>query len=240
MKLNNSKTISIIIPVLNEAGYIGSLLEQLTRITTPIYIREIICVDGGSSDSTSDIAKTHGATVLHTPKGRARQMNAGAAYAQGDVLYFLHADTLPPPNFDRFILETIAEGCGAGCFSMQFDTPSPFLRFFAWFTRFNHLLCRGGDQSLFVERNVFEHVKGFNEAYTIYEDMELIQRLYKQAVFSVLPASVITSARTYRKVGGFKLQFHFGMIHLKHYLGAGPEVLYRYYCKNVLGNMGES
>ena len=156
------------------------------------------------------------------------------------MLYFLHADTLPPLNFDRFILEAIAEGCGAGCFSMRFDSPSPFLRFFAWFTRFNHPLCRGGDQSLFVERSVFEHVKGFNEAYTIYEDMELIQRLYKQAVFRVLPTSVITSARTYRKVGGLKLQFHFGMIHLKHYLGVGPEALYRYYCKNVLGNMGES
>ena len=99
MKLNNSKTISIIIPVLNEADYIGSLLERLPRITTPTCIREIICVDGGSSDSTSDIAKTHGATVLHTPKGRARQMNVGGSICPGRCALFFARRYLTTPKF---------------------------------------------------------------------------------------------------------------------------------------------
>lgn len=125
-------------------------------------------------------------------------MNSGAQQAQGVVLYFLHVDTLPPLNFDHFILKAIAKGHKAGCFRMQFDTPNPFLKLFAWLTRINHPLCRGGDQSLFVERKIFEQIQRFNEAYTIYEDIELIQRLYKQTKFRVIPASVITSARKYK------------------------------------------
>ncbi|NAY92101.1 glycosyltransferase [Muricauda sp. JGD-17] len=234
MKPNNSQKISIIIPVLNEEHYIGTLLSHLNQNATASNIVEILCVDGGSRDHTQGIAKYHGAKVIKTRKGRAKQMNHGAKYAQGDILYFLHADTFPPEHFDKMILNAVENGFETGCFRMQFDTKNLFLRFFAWFSRINHSLCRGGDQSLFVTQDIFKQTTGFNEAYLIYEDTEFIRRLYKHARFKVLPNYVVTSARKYRELGLLRLQFHFAMIHLKNYLGAGPDELYRYYRKNIL------
>ncbi|SNY94516.1 TIGR04283 family arsenosugar biosynthesis glycosyltransferase [Flagellimonas pacifica] len=233
MKPNNP-SISIIIPVLNEEKLIGKILKHIGQTSSKTSIMEVICVDGGSRDKTISIAGLFGAKVIPSKKGRARQMNLGAQNASGEVLYFLHADTFTPNNFDQLILDAIKEGYESGCFRMRFDTKNPILRLFAWLSRINHTLCRGGDQSLFIKRNLFHKTKGFNEDYLIYEDTEFIQRLYKQTKFKVLPNHVITSARKYREKGWLKVQFHFGMIHLKNYLGAGPDELYRYYSKKIL------
>ena len=233
MKYNNRK-ISIVIPVLNEEKCLAQVLRHLKSSTTTSQVLEIMCIDGGSSDRTVEIAKQEGATVIFSQRGRAKQMNRGAQDAKGDILYFLHADTYPPKGIDNLILKAVAEENQAGCFRMKFDSKHPMLRFFGWLTRINHTLCRGGDQSLFIEKSVFENTKGFNEKYFIYEDTEFIQRLYAETKFKVLPNYVVTSARKYRDKGWFKVQFHFGMIHLKNYLGAGPEELYRYYQKNIL------
>ncbi len=234
MRQNSNKTISIIIPVLNEERYLGKLLKHIALTSTPSNIGEVICVDGGSLDKTIRIAKQHGAVVINSKKGRARQMNAGARHAQGEVLYFLHADTFTPKDFDLHILKAITQGYESGCFRMQFDTKNPILRFFACLSRVNHTLCRGGDQSLFIERDLFEKNEGFNESYLIYEDTEFITRLYKQTKFKILPQAVVTSARKYRERGWLRVQFHFGMIHLKNYFGASPEELFQYYDKHIL------
>jgi len=117
---------------------------------------------------------------------------------------------------------------------MQFDSKNPVLLFFGWLSRFNHISCRGGDQSLFITHNLFKKTQGFNEDYIIYEDCEFIERLYKETSFTVLPKNVITSARKYREQGWLKVQFHFGMIHFKNYLGASPDELYTYYSKKLL------
>lgn len=190
-------------------------------------------VDGGSQDRTVQIAEAFDVVVLQSEKGRALQMNCGARYASGDILYFLHADTIPPKQFGTHIIEALKQNTQAGCFRMQFESPSRFLKFFAWFTRLNYLLCRGGDQSLFIETNLFFEIKGFNEAYKIYEDVEFIGRLYKITSFEVLPWPVRTSARKYKKVGMVKLQYYFGMIHFKNYIGEGPDQLYDYYKRKV-------
>ena len=226
--------ISIIIPVLNEASVIGKLLEHINGNTTSTQIQEILIVDGGSKDNTVEISKKFGAKVIHSKKGRAAQMNTGAKHASGAVLYFLHADTIPPKNFDKIILEAHANGYETGCFRMQFDSKNIVLRSFAYLSRINHALCRGGDQSLFITKSLFEAQKGFDENYMIYEDSEFIQRLYQTTQFIVLPQKVVTSARKYREKGWLNVQFHFGMIHLKNYLGAGPEELYSYYSKKLL------
>jgi rSAM/selenodomain-associated transferase 2 len=226
-------SISIVIPVLNEERHLGTLLHYIQQSSSPDLVREIICVDGGSSDHTVDIIKKHGAMAVQSEKGRAKQMNLGAEQAQGDVLYFLHADTFPPKGFDQVILNAIKNGHETGCFRMKFDTRNPLLQFFAWFSRINHILCRGGDQSLFIKSSLFKETGGFNETYTIYEDTEFIQRLYRHTRFKVLPYSVLTSARKYDEVGWLRLQFHFAMIHLKNFTGAGPEKLHRYYTKNI-------
>lgn len=228
-----SPPISIIIPVLNEEAYIATLLDYLQRNSSAENIREIIIVDGGSTDDTVDLASDFGAVTLQSKKGRAKQMNLGAQHAKGNILYFLHADTLPPKNFDRYILKAINEKNQAGCFRMKFDSASPFLSFFSWFTKINHTLCRGGDQSLFLTKRLFRKTKGFNEDYLIYEDTEFVRRLYKRTNFMVLRQRVVTSARKYRQKGAVKLQFHFGIIHLKNLLGAGPEELYAYYRRKI-------
>ncbi|MFS4454770.1 TIGR04283 family arsenosugar biosynthesis glycosyltransferase [Maribacter sp. 2304DJ31-5] len=232
MKLNSPK-ISIIIPVLNEADYIGKIIQYLKINSSPQNIQEILIVDGGSTDNTVNVVLDTGVSVLHSEKGRAKQLNLGAKYAQGEILYFLHVDTLPPRNFDENIIQGVLEGNHMGCFKMKFDSNSLFLRFFAWFSRVNHKLCRGGDQSLFLTKRLFEKSGGFNEDYIVYEDNEFINRLYKLGPFKVLPRHVKTSARRYEERGTIPLQCHFGMIHLKHYLGAAPDDLHQYYLKHI-------
>lgn len=232
MKPNNPQ-ISIIIPALNEEVSIGRIIAYLKAKSSKKNIKEIIIVDGGSTDKTVAIASEHQVKIVRSPKGRAKQMNLGAQHASGAILYFLHVDTLPPPHFDSNIIEAYKAGDQAGCFQMKFDSQSPFLNFFAWFTRFNYKLCRGGDQSLFISKILFEKSGGFNEAYIIYEDNEFIGRIYELTSFKVISRPVKTSARRYEEHNKIRLQYHFGMIHLKNYLGAGPEQLYDYYKRKI-------
>ncbi|MGJ8736277.1 TIGR04283 family arsenosugar biosynthesis glycosyltransferase [Zobellia laminariae] len=229
----NRLQISIVIPVLNEAKGIAQTINYLTANSSPENIKEILIVDGGSADNTAAIAEHHGARVIHSAKGRAKQLNYGAKNAKGAILYFLHADTLPPHNFDQSVIDAIEDGFETGCFQMKFDSNSIFLSFFAWFTRVNHQICRGGDQSLFITKELFNSSGGFNEAYVVYEDNEFIGRLYKSTFFKILPRHVKTSARRYQERGMVKLQYHFGIMHLKNYLGAGPDQLYDYYKRKI-------
>ena len=229
----NTHTISIIIPVLNEEKSIGPLLSYLQEFGA-LKLPEILVIDGGSSDDTVKIAESMGATVLRSAKGRAKQMNFGAQHASGQLLYFLHVDTFPPHNFDLHIANAVNHSSLAGCFRMKFDSDHWFLSLFASFTRFSLKVCRGGDQSLFVTKTLFQKLDGYNEDYLIYEDSEFIGRLYKSSKFKVLSQSVVTSARKYRSNGMFKLQYHFGVIYLKNFLGAGPEELYEYYKRKIV------
>ncbi|MBT8321485.1 MAG: TIGR04283 family arsenosugar biosynthesis glycosyltransferase [Eudoraea sp.] len=230
---SNPRRISVIVPVLNEQELVEPLEAAIRRATTSDGVLEIIYIDGGSSDHTVDRAKHLEARILQCEKGRARQMNTGARVARGDILYFLHADTLPPKGFDQAIISAVNAGMEAGCFRMKFDSNSWFLGFFAWFTRFNHWLCRGGDQSLFISQESFKDLGGFKENYLIYEDLEFIGRIYRKGQFKILPDYVVTSARKYDQVGKFRLQYHFAIIHLKNYLGASPETIYSYYKRHI-------
>ena len=234
MHQNDSLKISIIIPVLNEAEHIGDLLKYLNDICNIVYVKEIIIVDGGSTDNTPTIAKEFGAILIHSEKGRAKQMNLGAEKATGSINYFLHADTLPPKDFDTHIINAVAFGIPSGCFRMKFDSNNWLLRASGWLTRINIKVCRGGDQSLFITKKLWDRSDGFNESYIIYEDTEFIGRLYKLGDFKVLPQTVLTSARKYKKNGTIRLQYHFGVIHFMKLMGAGPERLYRYYKKNIV------
>ena len=138
------KKLSIIIPVLNEEIQLPKLLGQLRDLDSRA---EIIIVDGGSTDSTLGIASTFDSTVVHTDKpGRAVQMNAGAKKAIGDILFFLHVDSVLPKNFEQSIELAINDDLRYGCFRLKFDVRSRILDFYAWFTRFKihafrFLLC---------------------------------------------------------------------------------------------------
>jgi rSAM/selenodomain-associated transferase 2 len=226
--------ISVIIPVLNEENSIAKLLDYLLEIQNPKFTKEIIVVDGGSTDATLEVLKSYPSIiVLQSEKGRAKQMNFGAKKATSDVLYFLHCDTFPPKDFDAEISAKVQNKDFSGCFKMKFDSNHIVLKVSQWFTQFNHKSCRGGDQSLFVERNLFEKLHGFNENLTIYEDNEFISRLYKNSTFTVIQKTVVTSARKYHKNGVWKLQFHFLVIHLLNYMGYSNNTLQKYYSKYI-------
>ncbi|MDG1394663.1 MAG: TIGR04283 family arsenosugar biosynthesis glycosyltransferase [Flavobacteriaceae bacterium] len=230
--------ISVIIPVLNEAENIEALLAYLHQNSNEKLISEILVIDGGSSDGSQNIvsgfSKKHPKVIgINSPKGRAKQMNFGAAQAKGSILYFLHADSFPPKNFDQSVVEAIREGAKAGCFKMKFDSSHWWLQLTGWFTQFNWKVSRGGDQSLFVEKNIFEHLKGYNEDFMIYEDNEFIYRLYKQGSFKVIQRTLTTSARRFEFNGIWRLQFYFIAIHLKKFFGASPKKLEAYYIKHI-------
>ncbi|NNK86685.1 MAG: glycosyltransferase family 2 protein [Flavobacteriaceae bacterium] len=227
--------ISIIIPVLNEAEYIGRLISHVQLNSEQSNIAEIIVVDGGSHDDTVKIASEFsGIKILKTDRGRAIQMNSGAEQATGDILYFLHADSFPPENFDKKIIARISKSKPAGCFQLKFDDDHWWLRLAGWFTQFNWRICRGGDQSLFISRSLFKDIGKFNTSYLIYEDNDLIQKLYDRRAFTVIKSPIISSARCYRKNGVWRLQFHFWAIYLKKWLGASADDIYHYYKRNII------
>jgi rSAM/selenodomain-associated transferase 2 len=231
--------ISIIIPVINEAGTIVSLLDYISKNSSLKNISEVIVVDGGSQDKTCQIVdlyaknSTINIRLISSEKGRARQMNTGARSATGSILYFLHADSFPPNNFDDSIVSEIKKGNTAGCFRMKFDNDHPLLKFSQWFTQFNVKFFRGGDQSLFISNELFSQMNGYDEQYIIYEDCEFISRLYKKYSFTIIPDYIITSARKYDQIGTWKLQYHFAVIHLKNSLGVSAEKLHQYYERHV-------
>lgn len=226
--------ISVIIPVYNEEKQILNLLSYLRKASSG-KILEVIVVDGGSTDSTPQIlASEENILYVKSSKGRAKQMNAGAAIAKAPVLYFLHADSYPPYHFDSLILKEISRGNNSGCFRMKFDHDHWWLVFMGHLTRINHRFCRGGDQSLFVDKELFQKLGGFNENYSVYEDNEIISRLYKSSRFVVIQDWITTSARLYQRMGVWKAQYLHFQIYWKKWCGAGPDELYRHYKSRVL------
>ena len=237
--------LSIIIPTLNEADNIISLINHLDTNASLENISEIILVDGGSIDGTTEKVNAYvnssdlnafksKITLINAPRGRSKQMNLGAKYATGNILYFLHADSFPPKNFDQLIIEQIAHGHKAGCFRLQFDNNHWWLRLASWLTQFSWRACRGGDQSQFITKALFEEIGGYDESFIIYEDNILINELYARKEFVVINKKLITSARLYEKYGIWKVQYHFWAIYVKKWFGASATDLYNYYKKHFV------
>ncbi|OGX88705.1 TIGR04283 family arsenosugar biosynthesis glycosyltransferase [Hymenobacter glacialis] len=198
--------LSVIIPTYNEAANIGRLVAELRRNALPEAV-EILVVDAGSPDGTAAAARAAGATVLQSPgAGRATQMNHGARHAQGDHFYFVHADVRIHPDYVATIGQAVARGYAAGCYRFRFDSPHPLLRINSYGTRFKGIMSRGGDQTLFITRALFEQLGGFNEQFVIMEDFEIIQRIRRVASFYIVPQDVVVSARKYETNGWLRVQ----------------------------------
>jgi rSAM/selenodomain-associated transferase 2 len=200
--------LSIIIPTHNEAANISSLLHFLFE-NTDATSTEIIIADGNSSDNTVTIAQAAGAKAWVSPKrGRAAQMNYGAAMARGNVLYFVHADSRPPVGFEQDISAAIANHYWAGCYRFRFDSNRFLLKINSYFTRFDSLTVRGGDQTLFITKSFFEQLKGFDESYVIMEDYDIIERIWSfgKQYFKLIPKDVLVSARKYETNSWLRVQ----------------------------------
>ena len=226
--------ISIIIPTYNEEENIAETIAEIKKRDNRKLISEIIISDGQSTDKTVDIASNAGVTVVVSKKkGRAAQMNYGASIAKEDILYFLHADSIPPENFTAYILNAFEKKDIAGCFRLAFDYQHWFLKANCWFTRFDVNAMRFGDQSLFVTKNVFEKCSGFDEELLMMEDQEIIHRIKKFGNFIVMNDAVTTSARKYLDNGIYRMQFIFFRIWLLYYLGYSQEYLLRLHKKLI-------
>jgi rSAM/selenodomain-associated transferase 2/rSAM/selenodomain-associated transferase 1 len=225
--LNNSISLSIIIPTLNEADTISETIAGIHQSKGT----EIIVVDGGSEDGTAEISESLGVKVLRTSPPKAAQMNAGAAKAGGNVLLFLHADTRLPEKFGQGVLAAAAQnGFSAGAFSLGINSPKTGLRLIEkianWRSRFFQMPY--GDQALFVSRNLFHEIGGYPD-YPIMEDFELIRRLKRTGKIILLPQSVQTSPRRWLNLGIFKTWLLNQLIIVAYYLGVSPRRLAQWY-----------
>ncbi len=192
--------ISIIVPVLNEADGIGAALHALAQ--ERVQGAEVIVVDGGSSDATLGRCDGLADFVLVGPRGRARQMNFGAARATGTVLLFLHADTRLPPGALTLVQAAVDAGHDWGRFDVSIEGGSRMFPLIAtlmnWRSRLSGIAT--GDQAIFVRRDVFDALGGFPDQ-PLMEDIELCKRLRRRGRPACLAQCVVTSGRRWEQRG---------------------------------------
>jgi rSAM/selenodomain-associated transferase 2 len=222
-------SLSIIVPVLDEAVNIVAALEALA----PLRSRgaEIVIVDGGSRDATAALARPLADYVIVSARGRATQMNAGAVAARGDVLAFLHADTRLPADADRLMLEGLAQSRRAwGRFDVTIEGRHPLFPIIAWFmnTRSRLTGIATGDQAMFVTRDAFADAGRFPEI-ALMEDIEFARRLKRVSRPLCLRARVTTSGRRWEQRGVLRTIFLMWRLRLAYFFGAKPEDLARRY-----------
>lgn len=224
---HKTSPISIIIPTRNEATNIGATIECAKHHN----VLEIIVADANSSDNTSEIASQLGATVIDAPLGRAQQMNAGAAIAKGEVLLFLHADTLLPADFAKQIATVLAQpGIVAGAFGLAIDLPGVAIRLLQEGIRFRSTFLQlpYGDQAIFLNRQNFIEIGGY-PAEPILEDVLLIKRLRKSGRIGIASSNVLTSGRRWQRLGLIQTTLINQCVMLGHLLGVPPKRLQSWY-----------
>jgi rSAM/selenodomain-associated transferase 2 len=221
---------SIIVPALNEAESLPAQLDALKCDQLGDGRTELLVVDGGSTDGTAALAAAYG-RVIASPRGRARQMNTGAAAARGDVLIFLHADTRLPPDALLVIERALADSrVVGGAFRLRFDTNAPAYRLVAATTTLRGVTRHSftGDQAYVVKREAFERVGGFPDQ-PLMEDLEIVKRLRHIGRFVLFPAAVVTSARRHQQLGLGKTLLLMGLLRTLYALGTPPERLRQIY-----------
>jgi rSAM/selenodomain-associated transferase 2 len=221
-------SLAIVIPVLDEAPRIGELLRELQPLRQAGV--ELVVADGGSRDGTPEIAAAFADAVIDAPRGRARQMNAGAAASRGDILLFLHADTLLPPAGVAAVMAAIEDGAQWGRFDVRIAGQAPLLRVVArmmnWRSRLTGIAT--GDQAIFVRREMFERVGGYPEL-PLMEDIRLSATLKRLAPPACLREQVTTSGRRWEQRGVLRTILLMWWLRAAFFLGASPTWLARLY-----------
>lgn len=223
--------LSVIIPTLNEEESIHGLVLHLKKNLNNVN-HEIIVVDACSNDETKSEAEKGGAKVVNCSKmSRAFQMNKGAEIAKGDILYFVHADSFPPKTIYKDILQAFSEGFDFGCYRFKFDSSKFLLAVNSYFTRFDRIMCRGGDQTLFIKKAVFDELGGYKNDYRIMEEYEFIIRARKKLKFKIIPKNVKVSARKYDENSYFRVNIANLAVFTLFRMGASQEKMVRTYRK---------
>ena len=220
--------LSVIVPMLNEEQAIGATIDAL-RLGAPA--AEIIVVDGGSTDRGIEIASARGAQTLTAGRGRARQMNVGAAAALGDTLVFVHADTMVPGTFAYDIASALADPkVVGGRFDLELDEWSLGWCLLAKLISLRSRLMRSatGDQAMFVRRDTFASMGGFAEI-DLCEDVDFARRLKRSGRFACVRSRVITSARRWRQRGLLRTVLKMWLLKSLFLAGVSPARLRRYY-----------
>jgi rSAM/selenodomain-associated transferase 2 len=220
--------LSVVLPMLNEERAIAATLRAI-REGAPH--AEIIVIDGGSLDRSVAVARPLCDAVITTPRGRARQMNAGAASSHGDMIAFVHADTIVPRDFACRIETALSDpSVVGGRFDLYLDSPSLGYRLLAKAINARSRVMRSatGDQAIFVRRAVFEELGGYANI-DLCEDVDFARRLRRAGRIACLRANVITSARRWREYGALRTIVRMWTIKSLFILGVSPRWLKRHY-----------
>ena len=222
-------TLSIVVPVLDEARNLERLLPELRALAPGA---EVVVADGGSGDDgAAVVARYPGVRWVTAPRGRALQMNAGAAAAAGEVLLFLHADTRLPPRFDAAIGAALADpAVVGGRFDVRFDNPGAAFRMIAAMMNLRSRLSRisTGDQAMFVRRGAFAALGGYPPI-PLMEDIELSRQLKRRGRIASLRERVTTSARKWERDGVLRTIALMWVLRFLYAAGVSPARLHRWY-----------
>jgi rSAM/selenodomain-associated transferase 2 len=219
--------LSVIIPTLNEE----SCLESTLKLLSVAEVCEIIVVDGGSTDHTLTIAQRGASRVLSAWRGRANQMNVGARVAQGDVLLFLHADTLLPPAFVQEIQQALSNPqVIGGRFDVRFDSPEWLLGLTAFLMNLRSRLTKiaTGDQAIFIGKDSFFRL-GEYPLLPLFEDIALSKKMKRAGQIVCLRSQVTTSARRWRQKGILRTILLMWLLRFLYFLGVSPLLLWKMY-----------
>jgi rSAM/selenodomain-associated transferase 2 len=221
--------LSIIMPVLDEGDRIAGVLDALGALRARG--AEVIVVDGGSRDTTVQLAQSRVDRVIAAARGRALQMNAGAAAAAGDVLLFLHADTRLPPDADRLVLDGLDRfGRAWGRFDIAIEGRQPLLRLVAAAMNLRSRISgiATGDQAMFMRREAFAAAGGFPPI-ALMEDVALSKALKRRGRPLCIRARVVTSGRRWERNGVLRTILLMWRLRLAYFFGADPAALARRY-----------
>ena len=217
-----SATFTVVIPTLNEADNIRSCITHLRQLKSDV---EVVVADGGSRDDTVRIAESENVIVCRSEAGRGQQCNTGAAKSSGSILLFLHADTLLPSNAFELLEQYFRdEQVQIGTFRLGFDAPHAILKLYTFFTRFDSLFTRFGDQCIVLRKSFFTAIEGFPD-WPLFEDVRLLQVAHEYTRVYSFPAQVTTSARRFKRYGLIRQQLRNATLIIRYLLNAVPEEL---------------
>lgn len=212
-------TVSVIIPVLDEELWIS---KSIASVRAAFPSCEIIVVDGSSTDATVAVAEAAGATVMISKRGRGRQLRLGASHASGEILVFLHADTLLPADASTVITSAFAnESMRIATFRLTFDREGFLFRLYERFGLIESVFTRFGDSCIVVRRSFYDEIGGFPD-WSWFEDVRLLQKARAIATVHTLPSSVVTSARKFDTNGIIRQQVRNGFLLLRYLLRSLP------------------